>query len=223
SCTTSTRPGPTWPSSKTASPPPWARPVRSQPGRDPGDRGRLRHPRRRRGPVRLPALCRADTGRPCHLPQRVRPGGDGGHRHPCRPHRRRRLSPHARGGGARRADRDGHDRPVHRRSAPMIGELLTVVGATLILLSAIGVVRFSDPLARLHALAKASTLGVLVVLAGAAANLRDLNDITSVVLAAVLHLLASPPASNMLSRATYLAADAAAGPVDEWRHRRRPS
>jgi len=105
----------------------------------------------------------------------------------------------------------------------MIGELLTVVGATLILLSAIGVVRFSDPLARLHALAKASTLGVLVVLAGAAANLRDLNDITSVVLAAVLHLLASPPASNMLSRATYLAADAAAGPVDEWRHRRRPS
>ena len=73
----------------------------------------------------------------------------------------------------------------------MIGELLALVGAALILLSAIGVVRFSDVLARLHALAKASTLGVLLILAGAAVNLHDLNDITSVVLAAVLHLLAS--------------------------------
>ena len=97
----------------------------------------------------------------------------------------------------------------------MIGELLALVGAVLILVSAIGVVRFSDPLARLHALAKASTLGVLLVLAGAAVNLRDLNDITSVVLAGLLHLLASPPASNMLSRATYLAAETTAGVIDE--------
>ena len=66
-------------------------------------------------------------------------------------------------------------------------------------------VRFDDVLARLHALAKASTLGVVLLLAGAAVNLHDPNDITSVVLAAVLHVLASPPASNMLSRATYLA------------------
>lgn len=87
----------------------------------------------------------------------------------------------------------------------MIGEWLALAGAGLILLAAVGVVRFGDPLARLHALAKASTLGVLLVLVGAVVNLRDLNDITSVVLAGVLHLLASPPASNMLSRATYLA------------------
>ena len=87
----------------------------------------------------------------------------------------------------------------------MIGELLALVGATLVLLSAIGVVRLSDVLARLHALAKASTLGILLILIGAAVNLRDLNDLTSVVLAGVLHLLASPPASNMVSRAAYLA------------------
>ena len=87
----------------------------------------------------------------------------------------------------------------------MIGELLALIGAVLALLSAIGVVRFADVLARLHALAKASTLGILLLLAGAAINLRDLNDITSVALAAVLHLLASPPASNMLSRAAYQA------------------
>jgi multicomponent Na+:H+ antiporter subunit G len=87
----------------------------------------------------------------------------------------------------------------------MIGEFLALVGAVLVLLSATGVIRFGDVLARLHALAKASTLGVLLILAGVAVNLRDLNDITSVVLAAVVHLLASPPASNMVSRAAYLA------------------
>lgn len=87
----------------------------------------------------------------------------------------------------------------------MIGELLTVLGAALVLVSALGVVRFRDTLVRLHALSKASTLGVLLILVGAAVNLRGLNDITSVVLAALLHLLASPPGSNMVSRAAYLA------------------
>jgi multicomponent Na+:H+ antiporter subunit G len=85
-----------------------------------------------------------------------------------------------------------------------MGELLALVGALLILLAAIGVVRFDDVLARMHALAKASTLGVLLMLAGAAVALHDLNDITSVLLAALCQLLTSPPASNMLSRATYL-------------------
>lgn len=97
----------------------------------------------------------------------------------------------------------------------MIGELLALVGAAFVLLSAVGVVRLRDALARLHALAKASTLGVLLVLAGAMANLRDLNDLTSVVLAAVLHLLASPPASNMVSRAAYLAHRLPPGTLDE--------
>jgi multicomponent Na+:H+ antiporter subunit G len=87
----------------------------------------------------------------------------------------------------------------------MIGELLALLGSILILLAAVGVVRFTDPLARMHALTKASTLGILLVLTGAAVNLTEMNDITSVVLAGVLHLLASPPASSMLSRAVYLA------------------
>jgi multicomponent Na+:H+ antiporter subunit G len=97
----------------------------------------------------------------------------------------------------------------------MIGELLALLGATLVLLSAVGVVRFTTSLARLHSLAKASTLGILLILAGAAANLRDLNDLTSVVLAAALHLLAAPPASNMLSRATYLSQGLSGNARDE--------
>jgi multicomponent Na+:H+ antiporter subunit G len=97
----------------------------------------------------------------------------------------------------------------------VIGEALALFGATLVLVSAVGVNRFSDVLARLHALAKASTLGILLILGGAAVNLRDLNDITSLVLAGVLHLLASPPASNMISRATYLAGGLRGDVIDE--------
>lgn len=77
----------------------------------------------------------------------------------------------------------------------------------LLLLAAIGVVRFDDVLARTHALAKGSTSGIVLLLTGAAISLDDANDITSLVLAAVIQVLASPPASNLLSRAIYLADD----------------
>jgi multicomponent Na+:H+ antiporter subunit G len=97
----------------------------------------------------------------------------------------------------------------------VIGELLALFGGALILVSAIGVVRFGEVLARLHSLAKASTLGILLILVGAAINLRNLNDLTTVMLAAVVHLLASPPASNMVSRAAYLVEGLPEGAIDE--------
>ena len=66
----------------------------------------------------------------------------------------------------------------------MVAELLVLVGALLTLLAGVGVVRFDDVFARLHALSKATTLGFLLVLIGAAIALSDPNDITSLVLAA---------------------------------------
>jgi multicomponent Na+:H+ antiporter subunit G len=87
----------------------------------------------------------------------------------------------------------------------VIGEALALAGSVLVLIAAVGVVRFDDVFARMHALAKASTLGVLLLLAGAAVSLRHANDVTSVALAALAQVLTSPPASNMLSRAAYVA------------------
>jgi multicomponent Na+:H+ antiporter subunit G len=87
----------------------------------------------------------------------------------------------------------------------MIGEVLVLLGAIFTLLAAVGMVRFNDVFARMHALSKASTLGVLLALTGAAINLTNPNDITSLALAAVLQLVTSPVAANMISRATYLA------------------
>jgi multicomponent Na+:H+ antiporter subunit G len=85
----------------------------------------------------------------------------------------------------------------------MIGRILVLAGSLLILLAAVGMVRFDDVFARLHALAKASTIGILLVLIGAAATLHHANDVTSAALAAALQLLTSPVAANMISIATY--------------------
>lgn len=87
----------------------------------------------------------------------------------------------------------------------MIGEAIALVGAALTLLSAIGVVRFPNVLARLHALTKASTVGLVLVLLGGAFALDGANEITSLVLAGALQILTMPVAANLMSRSTYMA------------------
>lgn len=87
----------------------------------------------------------------------------------------------------------------------MIGEVLVLVGASFTLLAAVGTVRFRDVFARMHALSKASTLGLLLVLLGGMVNLRTANDVTFLALAGLLHLVTSPVGANLISRATYYA------------------
>ncbi|HKY65527.1 MAG TPA: monovalent cation/H(+) antiporter subunit G [Acidimicrobiales bacterium] len=86
-----------------------------------------------------------------------------------------------------------------------MGPVLALLGATLTLLSAIGVVRFPDVMARMHALTKASTVGVVLVLLGGAVTLDHPNDVTTLLLAAALQLLTLPVAANLMSRSTYMA------------------
>jgi multicomponent Na+:H+ antiporter subunit G len=97
----------------------------------------------------------------------------------------------------------------------VIGELLLLAGAVLTLVAGIGVVRFDDVLTRMHALTKATTLGALVALLGAAIGLDTHADITSVLLAAGLQLFTSPVGANLLGRASYRADPGGIGGVDE--------
>lgn len=84
-----------------------------------------------------------------------------------------------------------------------IAQLVALFGAVLMLISAIGVVRFRDVLARMHALTKASTLGLLLLLGGSALGMHKANDITSLVLAMALQLLTLPIGANLIAKATY--------------------
>jgi multicomponent Na+:H+ antiporter subunit G len=86
-----------------------------------------------------------------------------------------------------------------------MGAALALLGATLTLLAAIGVVRFPDVLARMHALTKASTVGVVLVLVGGAITLDHPNDVTTLLLAAALQVTTLPIAANLMSRSTYMA------------------
>jgi multicomponent Na+:H+ antiporter subunit G len=86
-----------------------------------------------------------------------------------------------------------------------MGPALALLGAALTLLAAVGVVRFPGVLARMHALTKASTLGVVLVLVGGAITLDHPNDVTTLLLAAALQLTTLPIAANLMSRSTYMA------------------
>ena len=87
----------------------------------------------------------------------------------------------------------------------LLGEIALLAGSLLILLAAIGVLRFPDALTRMHALSKASTLGVSIALLGAAVARTNINDVTSLLFATVLQAATNPVSSTLLMQATYYA------------------
>jgi len=78
----------------------------------------------------------------------------------------------------------------------IIGSLMTMIGG-------IGVVRFGDLMSRVHAAAKAPTLGLLLIAIGASIEIGSVEAIVTLVLVVVLQLLTSPIATHVLARASY--------------------
>ncbi len=78
-----------------------------------------------------------------------------------------------------------------------------VAGTLLIMLAAIGAVRFPDAAARLHAAAKAPVLGLLVTGVGVVVALPRWDAIVVVALVIVLQMIASPVGSHILARSIY--------------------
>jgi multicomponent Na+:H+ antiporter subunit G len=86
----------------------------------------------------------------------------------------------------------------------VVGQVVVFVGALFVLLAAVGTLRFDEVLSRMHALCKATTLGVVLVLGGAALTMSHPNDWTSLLLALILQLVTSPVSSNLIARSIYL-------------------
>jgi multicomponent Na+:H+ antiporter subunit G len=91
----------------------------------------------------------------------------------------------------------------------VIGEAVILLGCVLTLLAGIGVLRFRDVFERMHALTKASSAGLILVLVGAALLLPSINDVTTLALAAFLQVLTLPVAANLIASATYRAKNVA--------------
>ena len=88
-------------------------------------------------------------------------------------------------------------------SRVLVGEIALCIAAVLIVISALGVVRFPDTLSRMHALSKASTAGVALALFGVATTMSRLDDVMSLGFAALLYTVTNPVASTLLTKATY--------------------
>lgn len=77
-----------------------------------------------------------------------------------------------------------------------------LVGAMLTLLAAIGLLRFPDTFLRMQATAKASTLGLACLLAGAALQLPDVSSIIRLGSIAAFIMLTAPLSAHVVARAT---------------------
>lgn len=85
----------------------------------------------------------------------------------------------------------------------LIGALLLVGGAFFCLGGALGLVRFPDILARMHAATKPQVFGLLLVLLGVAFSIRDPKVWLSLAVVLVLQILTAPVAGHLIGRVAY--------------------
>jgi multicomponent Na+:H+ antiporter subunit G len=81
--------------------------------------------------------------------------------------------------------------------------ILTITGATFVLLAGIGAVRFPDVYARMHAATKASTLGIALV--GLATAITLDGGRAKTLLAVAFIFVTAPSAAHLVGRAAYRA------------------
>lgn len=86
-----------------------------------------------------------------------------------------------------------------------ISSFLLLLGAALMLLGAVGLHRFPDVFARMHAATKPATLGVLFMVIAAALQAESGRSITKLLLVASFQFLTAPVAAHMVGRAAYRA------------------
>lgn len=80
---------------------------------------------------------------------------------------------------------------------------LVVAGALLALIAAIGIVRMPDLYLRMHAAAKAGTLGVGLLLTASAVHFKQLDITVLVLLTVAFMVLTAPVAAHIIVRAAY--------------------
>ncbi|MFN8088072.1 MAG: monovalent cation/H(+) antiporter subunit G [Mycobacterium sp.] len=81
--------------------------------------------------------------------------------------------------------------------------VLVLTGSFLALTAAIGVVRFPDTLTRMHAATKPQVLGLLLVLGGAAIQLRDHVDVGMIILTGIFTIITAPVVAHRVGQLAY--------------------
>lgn len=106
-----------------------------------------------------------------------------------------------------------------------LGAAAILVGAGLVALAGLGLLRLPDPLTRATAVSKAASLGVVLVLLGTVAMVPSPRNAVLVALVLVAHLVTVPLSGMALGRAAYRSGTARppVTVIDEPRSRRERS
>lgn len=86
-----------------------------------------------------------------------------------------------------------------------IGAVIVLIGACFTVLASIGLHRFDDVFARMHAAGKASTLGLDLILVGVAVRFADTGTSAKLLVVGVLSLIAVPAGVHLIGRAAHRA------------------
>ncbi len=84
-----------------------------------------------------------------------------------------------------------------------IASILIVTGASLALLAAIGLQGFNDVFARMHSATKPATLGLLLILVGAAFMVPIPGAVAKLLLVILLQFITAPVAAHLVGRAAF--------------------
>jgi multicomponent Na+:H+ antiporter subunit G len=87
----------------------------------------------------------------------------------------------------------------------VLASVLLLSGVALTLLAGIGLLRFPDVLARMHAQTKPAVLGLLLVLAGVGLAARSAGLSATLLLVAAFQVLTAPVGAHMIGRSAYRA------------------
>lgn len=93
----------------------------------------------------------------------------------------------------------------------IIAAVLMLAGTGFMTVAAIGLIRLPDLYTRMHAITKAGTLGIGLLLVGVAVHMGDLSFTTRAIAVILFVLLTAPVSAHMIGRAGYL------GGVSMWR------
>jgi multicomponent Na+:H+ antiporter subunit G len=106
-----------------------------------------------------------------------------------------------------------------------IGGIINIIGAALVALAGLGVLRFHDLFNRMHSATKASTLGILLIATGAALQLGDWAAGLKLFVAVSLIFITAPIAAHLVGRAAYPNWKRAQPPggIDEFADRPEPA
>lgn len=95
----------------------------------------------------------------------------------------------------------------------VVSGIMMFVGAALALIAGIGLQRFDDMFARMHAATKPATLGLALVLGGAALQVPDTGNVAKLLLVIMLQFVTAPVGSHLIGRAAHRAGTEL-GPVE---------